>query len=147
MRPKGIPESYVETSAGVWAHPSRVRRGVEASQPEQDGGRALDREAPAPQGGGTGLGGGAGRKPRRRGAGVPKPAVVLRIHLAARFRLGRLFDGHDNLAASLKPLVDAIAGTLGLPDKDSRIAWEYSQAETRGEPCVIVTFESVPGRK
>lgn len=62
-----------------------------------------------------------------------------------RLAPGHLFDGHDNLRASLKPLVDAIAETLGVADADSRVEWEYAQAESRGEPGVIVTLETVPG--
>lgn len=44
----------------------------------------------------------------------------------------------------MKPLVDAIAETLGVADKDPRVIWEYSQAETRAGPCVVVTLEEVP---
>lgn len=55
---------------------------------------------------------------------------------------GRIHDGHDNLRASLKPLVDAIAETLGVPDDHPGIAWEYSQSETTGRVGVIVTIET-----
>lgn len=55
--------------------------------------------------------------------------------------LRREFDAHDNLRASLKPIVDAIAGSLGVPDNDCRVRWQYAQARTAGEPRVIVTVE------
>lgn len=55
--------------------------------------------------------------------------------------LRREFDEHDNLRASLKPLVDAIAGTLGVPDNDRRVRWQYAQARTAGEPKVLVVME------
>ena len=54
---------------------------------------------------------------------------------------GKLFDGHDNLSAACKQLVDAIAASLGIEDKDPRVRWEYSQAETQGTEGVIVTAE------
>ncbi len=41
----------------------------------------------------------------------------------------------------MKGLVDEIADTLGVPDKDPRIVWEYSQAETTGEPGVVVLVD------
>lgn len=52
-------------------------------------------------------------------------------------------DEHDNLKASLKPLVDAIAASLGLEDKDGRIVWQYGQTTTRGKPGVTVTVEEL----
>lgn len=55
--------------------------------------------------------------------------------------LRREFDEHDNLRASLKPLVDAIAGSLGVPDNDRRVRWQYAQARTAGEPMVVVLME------
>lgn len=42
----------------------------------------------------------------------------------------RLMDDHDNLRASMKPLVDAIAERLGVPDNDPRLVWEYGQVQT-----------------
>ncbi len=50
-------------------------------------------------------------------------------------------DEHDNLKASLKPLVDAISASLGLEDKDDRIVWQYGQTKTTGKPGVTVTLE------
>ena len=50
----------------------------------------------------------------------------------------------DGNVASLKPLRDAIAATLGLDDADKRIRFEYSQLETRGEQGVIVKVTKQP---
>ena len=135
MKPAGIPTCYVETSPGVWCHPSRVRR-METGQPEPDCGPALDREAPAPQSGSTRLGASRAGK-RGRPVQAAGPAVV--VTLLAMLR--REFDEHDNLRASLKPLVDAIAGTLGVPDNDKRVRWQYAQARTAGAARVVVTVE------
>jgi hypothetical protein len=85
---------------------------------------------------------GVRRKSRRRASPAGCPAEVLVIHLHVRLAKGHLYDDHDNLRSSLKPLVDAIAATLGLPDKDPRLRWEYSQAGTDGEPGVVVTVET-----
>mgnify|MGYP007069083806 CR=1 FL=1 len=135
-RPAGIPTSYVETSPGVWCHPSRVRR-VEACQPEPDRGPALEREAPAPESGGSGVG--ARVIERRVGTVRPSEAVVLVVTLIAMLR--REFDAHDNLRAALKPLVDAIAASLGVPDNDRRVRWQYAQARTAGAARVVVMVE------
>ena len=136
MKPTGIPASYVETSPGVWCHPSRVRR-VEASQPEPDRWPALEREAPAPESGGAGVG--ARVVKERVGTVRPSEAVVLVVTLIAMLR--REFDAHDNLRASLKPLVDAIAASLGVPDNDRRVRWQYAQQRTDGTPRVVVMIE------
>lgn len=82
------------------------------------------------------------RRKRNRSAGGQAGKTRVVVHLAARFETGRLLDGHDNLRAALKPLVDAIAETLGVPDDHPGIAWEYSQSETRGQARVIVTIET-----
>lgn len=47
----------------------------------------------------------------------------------------------DNNIASLKPLRDAIADSLGLDDGDSRIRWEYGQCESRGTEGVMAKIE------
>ena len=135
MKPTGIPASYVETSPGVWCHPSRVRR-VEASQPEPDRGPALEREAQAPESGGAGVGAGVVKK--RVGTVRPSEVVVVVTMIAM---LRREFDAHDNLRASLKPLVDAIAASLGIPDNDRRVRWQYGQQRTDGAPRVVVMVE------
>ncbi len=146
--PLAIPSNYVESSPGVWCHPSRLRGPMATGVTEPDSRAALVREAPAPEAGGPGV---EQRHPRKRpsrdrrlAVSTPAPPRV-RVHLAVRLAPGHLFDGHDNLRSSLKPLVDAIAETLGVADADSRVEWEYSQAESRGEPGVIVTLETVPG--
>lgn len=127
-----IPKGYVETSPGIWSHPSRVSGGVEARQPEPHQGSALVRNAQAPQGSGKGLG--ASRvEPDRSG----RTKITVSLHA----RLRREFDEHDNLRASLKPLVDAVAGSLGVPDNHPGITWEYGQSVSRMAPCVVVAME------
>ena len=135
MKPAGIPTCYVETSPGVWCHPSRVRR-VETGQPEPDCGPALEREAPTPESGGAGVGAGVVKK--RVGTVRPSEVVVVVTMIAM---LRREFDAHDNLRASLKPLVDAIAASLGVPDNDRRLRWQYAQQRTDGAARVVVTVE------
>ena len=76
-RPAGIPPSYVETSPGIWCHPSRVCR-VEAGLAKPDGGAALEREAPAPEGGATRVGAG-NRGERHRPVPAAGPAVVVTL--------------------------------------------------------------------
>lgn len=49
----------------------------------------------------------------------------------------------DNLAASFKPLRDAIAYTLGVDDGDPRVRWQYGQTETRGEHGALVRVELI----
>ena len=49
----------------------------------------------------------------------------------------------DNLGAAMKPLQDAIAGTLGVDDGDERVRWEYGQVETRGTGGVVVKVEAI----
>ncbi len=44
----------------------------------------------------------------------------------------RPLDSHDNLAASVKNVVDGIADWLGVKDNDPRITWLYRQE--RGAP-------------
>lgn len=43
----------------------------------------------------------------------------------------------------MKGLVDEIASVLGVEDKDPRVLWEYSQAETRGQPGVVVVVDVI----
>ena len=50
-------------------------------------------------------------------------------------------DSHDNLRASLKPLVDAIALSIGTTDDNKALRWQYSQCITQGERGVTVTME------
>ena len=86
--------------------------------------------------------------------GVQKPAcgtsgLAIRVTLIACRR--RLLDAHDSLPFSFKPLVDAIAATLGLDDGSPQLHWEYGQVRTSGEEGVIVKIETqfpgpIPGR-
>lgn len=69
--------------------------------------------------------------------------MVVIVHLHAIRR--RLLDD-DNATAACKPLRDAIAESLGIDDGDSRIRWEYSQSETKGEQGVIVKIETLNPR-
>lgn len=68
-----------------------------------------------------------------------KEGVGVCITLCSHRR--RLLDSHDNLRSSTKPLVDAIAKTIGLDDADPRIKWQYHQLETKGREGVVVTIE------
>ncbi len=141
MSLSGIPSHFIRLPDGSYAHPSRVRGLLAPDQPKPDGGPALERQAPAPEGRGKRVA--RELRPKRngsRGAQAGSGRVV--VHLSARVERGRLLDGHDNLRAALKPLVDAIAETMGVPDDHPGIAWEYSQAETTGQACVIVTMEN-----
>lgn len=139
MNPRGIPAHFIRLDNGTYAHPSRVRGRLEAGQPKPESGRALVEEAQPAEGSGPGMGqgGGGGSKQRRRPA---RPSGVVIVHLHARLR--RIFDEHDNLRASMKPLVDAIAESIGVKDNDRRVIWEYSQSTTRGDAGVTVTMET-----
>lgn len=56
----------------------------------------------------------------------------------------KLVDGHDNLRTGAKPLVDAIANTLGFSnDSDERLTWEYFQFRTEGEEATLVKIQPV----
>lgn len=52
-----------------------------------------------------------------------------------------LMDSHDNLRASLKPLVDAIALSMGVSDDNPALRWQYEQCKTKGDPGVTITLE------
>lgn len=54
-----------------------------------------------------------------------------------------LLDDHDNARAACKPIVDAIAASLGVDDGDRRIKWQYGQIETRGEQGVMLKIELI----
>lgn len=142
MNPPGVPKHFILQPDGSYAHPSRVRRELDPGLAQPNGGAALGREAPAPEGSRTGVGERPARKSARARRAEGRPPVLVRVHLHVRFPVRGLLDSHDNLASSLKPLVDAIAETLGVADKDPRVAWEYSQAETRGTTGVTVTVEA-----
>lgn len=123
MRPSAIPPHYVETSPGVWSHPSRLGA-VPATKPEQDSGK--------PQGN-------AGRKTRGKGSVGKRGRIIL---IACR---NRELENDHNLSYSFKFIQDAIADSLlpGLPAgrADSYFRWEYGQVETRGQQGTIVKIE------
>src|SRR4051812_37553527 len=50
------------------------------------------------------------------------PCVVTVTRIAPR-----ALDGHDNLQASCKATIDAIAQWLGVDDRDPRVTWRYGQ--------------------
>lgn len=53
----------------------------------------------------------------------------------------RQLDGHDNLQASAKAIVDGIASKLGLiTDRDERVQWRYAQE--KGPYAVRVLLEA-----
>lgn len=64
--------------------------------------------------------------------------VAYRIQITARRK--RLLDD-DNLIASIKPLRDAIAATLGIDDGDPRLCFECGQVKSSAtEDCVVSIF-------
>ncbi len=142
MNPNSIPAHYVRLPDGSFNHPSRVPRSLGSGQPEPDTGPALVDQAQAPEAGRKRLGRSDARKSGRARRDPKGAAPVVRVHFHVRFPVRGTLDEHDNLRASLKPLVDAIAATLGVSDDDDRVAWEYSQGETRGEPGVTVLVET-----
>lgn len=136
MNSKGVPTGYVKTATG-YAHPSRVCA-VVADESQQDQRPALEQSAQAREGGKQSL---ERRGNDKRDALEPTARTAnVFIHLHARVKPGKLFDAHDNLRAGMKPLVDAIAASLGVPDNHPGITWEYSQGETKGECGVVVTI-------
>ena len=54
------------------------------------------------------------------------PGPVCTVTLT-RVSPGRGVDGHDNLAGSLKAVVDELASILGVDDRDPRVTWKYQQ--------------------
>jgi hypothetical protein len=95
---------------------------VGATKHRQPAGALVGRQAPQPS------------RPARLVAGA-EVTVTLVAHLARRLDT-------DNLAHALKPLRDAIAGTLEVDDGDERLRWEYGQVETRGREGVTVKVEA-----
>lgn len=144
-----VPDGYIETSPGVFCHRSRLPGSLAPGQPQ-----------PAPGGSLVGLGekpersrdGSASsdrrvreRKPRDGSvAGCPGGPPRVRVTLTVMTR--RLMDSHDNLAASCKPLVDAIAAEFGVPDDHPGIRWDYRQIESRSAG-VLVLIEVEKGAK
>lgn len=66
---------------------------------------------------------------------IEKPAIALPCKVTLTRVAPRPLDSHDNLAASLKAVVDQLAIELGLPvnakghaqDSDPRVSWAYAQ--------------------
>lgn len=115
-------QGWTQGPDGSWTAP---RRGaavgvVEAGQSERAAAPALDRGGAERQGGEGG--------------------VVWRVALVAHRR--RLLDD-DNNVASMKPLRDAVAETLGLDDGDRRVSWECGQVRTDGAEGVAVRVEEI----
>lgn len=75
---------------------------------------------------------------RKLEAGAQRLAFCVSLVVLSR----RNMDAHDNLPFSCKPLVDAIAKSLGRDDAE--IEWEYEQARTRGQQGVMVKIEATP---
>ena len=124
-----VPEGYVETAPGVFCHRSRIPREVGPAKSEPDARGSLVRDGKASQaseGGSERRDGGRVRVRVRDEQGSGRACV--RILMVVQTR--RLMDSHDNLRSSLKPLVDAIAERLGVPDNDPRLVWEYGQVQT-----------------
>lgn len=66
-------------------------------------------------------------------------AVCVRVTIISCRR--RLLDAHDNLPYAHKSIVDAVAESLGMDDRDARIKWEYGQVVTSGDTGTIVKME------
>lgn len=65
---------------------------------------------------------------RAASAGLVAPALPVVVTLT-RVSRGKL--DQDNLVASLKPVIDAVANFLHCDDRDSRIEWAYRQGHTK----------------
>lgn len=76
----------------------------------------------------------SGKRQRKESKG--RVAVIVTL-VSCRRRIG----DDDSIAASLKPLRDGIADSLGLDDGDARIRFEYAQCRTDGEQGVMVKVE------
>lgn len=75
--------------------------------------------------------------PKREGR---KSGVVCVVSFVAL--LWRPLDD-DNLIASIKPLRDAVAASIGIDDGDSRIRFQYEQLQTKGREGVLVHIETI----
>lgn len=78
------------------------------------------------------------------GASGRRPALPVVVTLT-RLSAGAL-DGHDNLRASLKHVVDGVARYLKVDDADPRVEWRYAQQTTkRGQYAVEIRIEPRDG--
>lgn len=60
----------------------------------------------------------------------------------------RRLDGHDNLRASLKGIVDGIADALRVDDGSDRVAWSYAMDKCKkGQEAVRIDITFVPRRR
>lgn len=124
-QPAGVPSRYVETSPGVWCHPSRIVGAVAAPKPKPQSGGTLDQDLPGRCGGKAGLAGGSDAPSGRR----------IQVDLIAFLR--RRCDD-DNITAGCKPLRDAVAATLGVDDGDPRVTFAVHQVVGPGEEGTLV---------
>lgn len=118
--PSNPNESLRKLNPHIWPNAGGSLCRMASDQPQQAALRALDK----------------GVQKRQKGKGSVEVVVSL-----VACRRNELDD--DNNVASLKPLRDAIAETLGLDDGDRRIRFECGQTETRGRQGVIVKIEQI----
>lgn len=68
----------------------------------------------------------------------PEPPLTIKLVRISP----RMLDSHDNLAMSMKAIVDGICDWLGIDDGDDRLAFKYDQARGKvREQAVRVTIE------
>ena len=68
----------------------------------------------------------------------PLPCVVTLVRVSSG-----VLDAHDNLPASLKPCVDAIAKWIACDDADPRVQWRYAQEKApRGTQGLRIVFRT-----
>jgi hypothetical protein len=83
-------------------------------------------------------------------AGKPKPPLgsTLQVLMCRVSPGSKGLDSHDNLPASLKAPVDAVAEWLGRDDADPLIKWSYAQRPgKKGEWAVEVEVSEVAALK
>lgn len=124
-RPPGIPPTYVETSPGVWCHPSRGMGTVAVPKPQPETGRALEQDLSRRRSGQAGLAGGADTA----------SGCCVEVDLIACVH--RRCDD-DNITAGCKPLRDAVAASLGLDDGDPRLIFRVHQVVGSGPEGTLV---------
>lgn len=113
--------NWVRSPDGAWSYRKgggAVLGPVEARPAERSAVQALD----------------GGVKERRQSKGSVAVRVVL---VSCRHRC----SDDDGVAASLKPIRDAVAASLGIDDGDARVKFHYTQCQTDGEQGVLVKIE------
>ena len=120
-------EAFIQANLGTGQAPSLTIRGLAHPTAQPDARTALAKELPV--------------KPRRKGrlARGHGPAQVRVTMVACHHRL----VDPDACSQQCKALTDLVAAELGVDDADPRVAWEWSQIETRGEEGVIVKVEPI----